>query len=186
MNKFFTCLLLVGVLLGSVPLVATENNALRPVQQTLCLIKPEAVAANRIGPIIACIEANRLRVVAMKMTKLTTDQAALFYAAQKVTPFYKSLVGYMSSGPIVAMVLEGEDSIETYRKLMGPTDPAQAPRGTLRREFGTNVEMNAVHGSESVENAKKEIAFFFTDAQIYSRLHFTHWSGGIFLDSARR
>lgn len=171
MNKFFSCLLLVGALLGSVPLAAKESTPPRPVQQqTLCIIKPDAVAANEIGPIIASIEANGLHVVAMRMTKLTSDQAALFYAAHKTRPFYKSLVGYISSGPIVAMVLEGTDSIETYRKLMGPTDPAKAPRGTLRREFGTNVEMNAVHGSDSAENAKKEIAFFFTDAQIYSRV----------------
>ncbi len=168
MNKFFTVLCLVAAI-ACVPIFAKDNSSQKEVQQTLSIIKPDAVAADKIGPIIANIEGSGLRVIAMKMTQISSDQAAIFYAVHKDRPFYKTLVEFMSSGPIVAMVLEGENSIEAYRNLMGATDPAKALPGTLRKDFGKSVERNAVHGSDSPENAKKEIAFFFTNAQIYPR-----------------
>jgi nucleoside-diphosphate kinase len=169
MNKFFATFLLVAAVLGCTPLLAKNNSSQNGVQQTLAIIKPDAVAANKIGPIVAHMEGSGLHVIAMRMTWISSDQAAIFYAAHKERPFYKSLVDFMSSGPIVALVLEGENAIEAYRTLMGATDPAKALPGTLRKEFGTNVERNAVHGSDSAESAKKEIAFFFTERQIYPR-----------------
>lgn len=165
MKKFITYLVLVIAGFAQLPLMAKGKE----MQQTLSIIKPDAVAAQKIGAVVASIEASGLRVAAMRMTQLSEDQAALFYAVHKERPFYKSLIAFMSSGPVVAMVLEGDNAVEAYRTLMGPTDPAKAPRGTLRKEFGTNVERNAVHGSDSVENAKKEIAFFFSEGQIYSK-----------------
>lgn len=170
MKNFFSYLLFIAATLGCVPLIAKDNSSQKEVQQTLSIIKPDAVAADKIGPVIANIEAAGLHVIAMRMTWMTGDQAALFYAVHKERPFYKSLVEFMSSGPIVAMVLEGDNSVEVYRKLMGATDPAKAMPGTLRKEFGTSVDKNAVHGSDSLENAKKEIAFFFTEGQIYPGL----------------
>ncbi len=168
MNKFFAGLLLVVAALGCVPLLAKDNSSRKEVQQTLSIIKPDAVAADKVGPVIAHIEASGLHVVAMKMTRMTKDQAAIFYAVHKDRPFYRSLIEFMSSGPIVAMVLEGDNSVDAYRKLMGATDPAKALPGTLRKEFGTSLDRNAVHGSDSLENAKKEITFFFTPGQIQS------------------
>jgi nucleoside-diphosphate kinase len=168
MNKFFTVLLFLVAALACVPIFAKNNPSRVQNQQTLSIIKPDAVAADKAGPIIASIEAVGLHVVAMRMTWLTSDQAAIFYAVHKDRPFYKPLVEFMSSGPIIAMVLEGDNSVEAYRKLMGATDPVKALLGTLRKEFGTSVERNAVHGSDSLENAKKEIGFFFTEGQIYS------------------
>ncbi len=162
-------MLLMVAALGCVPLLAKDNSSQKEVQQTLSIIKPDAVAADKVGPIIATIEAAGLHVVAMKMTRITKDQAAIFYAVHKDRPFYRSLIEFMSSGPIVAMVLEGDNGVDAYRKLMGATDPAKALPGTLRKEFGTSLDRNAVHGSDSLENAKKEISFFFTPAQIYSR-----------------
>jgi nucleoside-diphosphate kinase len=138
-------------------------------QQTLSIIKPDAVAANKSGLIIAQIEAAGLQVIAAKMIRLSPHQAELFYAVHKDRPFYKSLVEFMSSGPIIAMVLEGDNAVTSYRSLMGATDPLKAEPLTLRKEFGTSVDHNAVHGSDSLENAKKEIAFFFTDKEIYPR-----------------
>jgi nucleoside-diphosphate kinase len=169
MNKFFATFLLVAAVLSCAPLLAKNNSSQGEVQQTLAIIKPDAVAANKIGPIIAYMEGSSLRVVAMRMTWINADQAAIFYAAHKERPFYKSLVDYMSSGPIVVMVLEGENAIQAYRNLMGATDPAKALPGTIRKEFGTSIERNAVHGSDSLESAKKEIAFFFTEGQIYTK-----------------
>lgn len=168
-KSFFAAVLGVIVSVGSLSLFAKENSNGKEIQQTLSIIKPDAVAANKIGPITAHIEAAGLSVVAMRMTQLTGDQAAMFYAAHKERPFYKSLVTYMSSAPVVLMVLEGDNAVESYRDLMGATDPAKARKGTLRREFGTNVEKNAVHGSDSMESAKREIAFFFNPNQIFSR-----------------
>ncbi|MBS0604360.1 MAG: nucleoside-diphosphate kinase [Verrucomicrobia bacterium] len=151
------------------PVFSQEKPAPKQIQRTLSIIKPDAVAANKIGPIVANIEGAGLKVVAMRMTWMTNDQASIFYAVHKDRPFYKSLVEFMSSGPVVAMVLEGDNAVDSYRKLMGATDPAKAAPGTLRKQFGTSVEHNAVHGSDSVENAKKEIAFFFNESQIYSK-----------------
>ena len=169
MNKFFAGVLCAVASLCSLPLFAKDNSAPNQVQQTLAIIKPDAVAANKIGAITATIEGSGLAVVAMRMTRLSSDQASIFYAVHKDRPFYKSLVQFMSSGPSVVMVLEGNNAVDAYRKLMGATDPAKAANGTLRKQFGTNLDHNAVHGSDSVENAQKEIAFFFTQSQIYSK-----------------
>lgn len=138
-------------------------------QRTLSLIKPDAVVANHSGLIISQIEASGLKVIGLRMTRLSQAQAEQFYAVHKDRAFYPTLVDYMSSGPIVAIVLEGSDAVSTYRTLMGATNPENADEGTLRKQFGTNIEKNAVHGSDSVDNARKEIAFFFTDKEIYPR-----------------
>ncbi len=169
MNKFIACFLVAVAIFASVPMFAKNNSSQKEVQQTLSIIKPDAVAANKIGAITANIEGSGLKVVAMRMTQMTQDQAALFYAVHKDRPFYKTLIEFMSSGPVVVMVLEGDNAVEAYRTLMGATDPAKALPGTLRKDFGASVERNAVHGSDSLENAQTEIKFFFTPGQIYSK-----------------
>ncbi|RLB09086.1 MAG: nucleoside-diphosphate kinase [Deltaproteobacteria bacterium] len=135
-------------------------------QQTLAIIKPDAVSKNLIGKIIERIEAEGIKIVAMKMIKMTKEQAKGFYYVHKEKPFYKSLTDFMSSGPCVVMVLEGENVIERYRKLMGATDPSKAEPGTIRKEFATDVEKNAVHGSDSPESAEFEIKYFFSQLEI--------------------
>lgn len=130
-------------------------------EQTLSIIKPEAVAEGKVEEINAYYEASGLRVASSKEIHLTPEQAKEFYAVHKDRPFYNDLVAYMSSGPIVVQILEGETAVATNRELMGPTDPAQAPAGTIRGDFGTDIQQNAVHGSDSSENAQKEISFFF-------------------------
>lgn len=136
-------------------------------EQTLSIIKPDAVENAQIGDIEAYFEASGLRIVAAKMTHLTREQAEAFYAVHKDRPFYKDLVNYMISGPVVVQVLEGEDAVAQNRKIMGATDPAKASPGTIRADFGTDLQRNAVHGSDSLENAKKEISFFFKSEEIY-------------------
>ncbi len=138
-------------------------------EQTLSIIKPDAVAANHIGAIIERFENNGLKVVAGRMTKLSKKQAEDFYAVHKDRPFYKDLVNFMISGPIFVQVLEGPDAVAKNRKIMGATNPKDAEKGTLRADFATSMEKNAVHGSDSIDNAKKEIAFFFKSSEIYSR-----------------
>ncbi len=135
-------------------------------QQTLAIIKPDAVSKNLIGKIIERIEAEGIKIVAMKMIKMTKEQAKGFYYVHKEKPFYESLTDFMSSGPCVVMVLEGENVIERYRKLMGATDPSKAEPGTIRKEFATDVEKNAVHGSDSPESAEFEIKYFFSQLEI--------------------
>lgn len=136
------------------------------VQRTLALIKPDAVAAGRIGGILQMIEESGLKIVAMRMTRLTLAQAKEFYAVHRKRPFFKSLTKFMSSGPIVAMVLEGEDAIAKWRDLMGPTDSREASTNTVRGRFGTDKEKNAVHGSDSEETAAQEIPFFFSGQEL--------------------
>lgn len=136
--------------------------------QTLSIIKPDAVAAHHIGAIIQQFEQSGLSVVAAKMTKLSRSQAEEFYAVHKERPFFNDLVTFMSSGPIFVQVLEGSDAVALNRKLMGSTNSKEAASGTIRAAFGTDVQKNAVHGSDSVENAKKEISFFFKPSEIYS------------------
>lgn len=138
-------------------------------QMSLVLVKPEAVLENHVGGILAKFEGVGLKVVALKMTKMSRNEAQEFYSALKDRPFYADLVDYMTSGPIVAAVLEGSNVIEVERKIIGATNPAQAAPGTIRKEFGTDITQNAVHGSDSVENAKREIAFFFVADEIFSR-----------------
>jgi len=135
-------------------------------ERTLVLIKPDGVQRNLIGKIISIFEENGLRVVAIKKTKLTKTQAEAFYIVHKDRHFYQSLTDYMSSGPIVAMVLEGEDAIKKVREIMGATDPKEAKEGTIRKLFGLDKEKNTVHGSDSPESAQKEIPFFFSEIEL--------------------
>lgn len=136
------------------------------IEQTLSIIKPDAVARNLIGEILRCFETAGLRIAAARLTSLTLEQAQLFYSVHRERPFYPSLTQYMSSGPIFVSVLEGESAILKNRELMGATNPAQAAPGTVRRQWGTDVEKNAVHGSDGPETATKEIAFFFRPEEI--------------------
>jgi nucleoside-diphosphate kinase len=135
-------------------------------ERTLSIIKPDAVAKNVIGKIIDRFESNGLRIAAMKKIKLTKEDAAKFYEVHKERPFFNDLCEYMSSGPVVVMVLEGENAVAKNRELMGATDPKEAKPGTIRADFAESIEANAVHGSDSLENAKKEIAFFFAEREI--------------------
>jgi nucleoside-diphosphate kinase len=136
------------------------------VERTLSIIKPDAVAKGAIGAILAKLEREGLRPIAIKMIQLSELQAQGFYAIHKDRPFYGSLVKFMSSGPIVVSVLEGEDAIACNRRLMGKTDPAQAEPGTIRAEWGTDIERNAVHGSDAPATARVEIAYFFDATEI--------------------
>lgn len=135
-------------------------------EQTLSIIKPDAVAKNVIGKIIDRFESNGLRIAAMKKIRLTKEDAAKFYEVHKERPFFNDLCEYMSSGPVVVMVLEGENAVKKNRDLMGATNPKEAAPGTIRADFAESIEANAVHGSDSLENAKKEIAFFFAGREI--------------------
>lgn len=135
-------------------------------ERTLVIIKPDAVSKNLIGEIIARFERQGLRVAALKKLKLTKEGAKGFYIVHKDRPFYESLTDFMSEGPIVVMVLEGEDAIARVRKIMGATNPAQAEEGTIRRDFAENIERNAVHGSDSPESAAYEIPYFFSALEI--------------------
>ncbi len=136
------------------------------VERTLAIIKPDAVERNLIGDIVSEIEKSNLKVVAMKMVWLSKREAEGFYYVHKGKPFFDSLTDYMSSGPIVVMVLEGENAIERWRKLMGATNPENAEEGTIRKRFGLNIERNSVHGSDSPESAKYEISYFFNALEI--------------------
>ncbi len=135
-------------------------------ERTLSIIKPDAVAKNVIGKIIDRFETNGLRIAAMKKIQLTREDAAKFYEVHKERPFFNDLVEYMTSGPVVVMVLEGENAVAKNRELMGATDPKEAAPGTIRADFAESIEANAVHGSDSLENAQKEIAFFFAQREI--------------------
>jgi nucleoside-diphosphate kinase len=135
-------------------------------ERTLSIIKPDAVAKNVIGKIIDRFETNGLRVAAMKKIRLSKEDAAKFYEVHKERPFFNDLVEYMTSGPVVVMVLEGENAVAKNRELMGATDPKEAAPGTIRADFAESIEANAVHGSDSLENAQKEIAFFFAGREI--------------------
>ncbi|RLB16103.1 MAG: nucleoside-diphosphate kinase [Deltaproteobacteria bacterium] len=130
-------------------------------QQTLAIIKPDGVARKLIGPVITRIENEGLDIKAMKLIKMTKEQAQGFYKVHKGKPFFDSLTDFMSSGPCVVMVLEGDDAIARYRKLMGATDYRKAEEGTIRREYATDIEKNVVHGSDSPESAAFEIGYFF-------------------------
>ncbi len=135
-------------------------------EQTLSIIKPDAVSKGVMGKIIDRFESNSLRIAAMKKIKLTKEMAAEFYEVHKERPFFNDLVEYMTSGPVVVMVLEGENAVAKNRELMGATNPKEAAPGTIRADFAESIEANAVHGSDSLENAKREIAFFFSKIEI--------------------
>ncbi|MGM0418311.1 MAG: nucleoside-diphosphate kinase [Thermodesulfobacteriota bacterium] len=131
-------------------------------KKTLAMIKPDAIEMNATGEIIKMIEEKNFKIKAMKMTRLSKKTAEEFYSIHKDKPFFESLVEFMISGPVIALILEGENVIINYRNLMGATDFKKADQGTIRKKFGTAIEKNAVHGSDSEENAQKEIAFFFS------------------------
>ena len=136
------------------------------VERTLSILKPDATARNVTGGVNACIEKAGLKIIAQRRIRLTAHQAQQFYAVHAERSFYGELCEYMCSGPVVVQVLEGENAIQTYRKVMGATNPANAEPGTIRKQFGVNVQENSVHGSDSPENAEKEIAFFFSGIDI--------------------
>lgn len=133
------------------------------VEKTFSIIKPDAVKNKYTGKIIAMFEENGFNILAQKKIQLTEEQAKRFYAVHKERPFFSSLVEFMVSGPIIVQVLEKENAITENRKLMGATNPAEAEEGTIRKQFATNIEANAVHGSDAPETAKEEIAFFFAE-----------------------
>lgn len=136
------------------------------VQRTFSIIKPDAVAANQAGEILALIQKAGFKVLAMRMTRLTEEQARAFYAVHKERPFYAGLVKFMTEGPIIVMALEREDAIAGLRTVMGATNPAQAAEGTIRKLFATNIERNCVHGSDAPETAEVELRFFFSSSQL--------------------
>jgi len=136
------------------------------VQRTFAIIKPDAVSARNAGKIIARIEESGLDIIAMKRLQLGEQQAQGFYAVHKERPFFGDLVTFMTEGPVVALVLEGEDAIKRWRDLMGPTNSEDAPKGTIRGDFGTSIERNASHGSDAPETARLEISYFFNASEI--------------------
>ena len=136
------------------------------VERTLSIIKPDATRRNLTGAINERFERAGLRIVAQKRLRLTRDMAERFYAVHAQRPFYGSLVAFMTSGPVVAQVLEGDGAVAKNREVMGATDPAKADPGTIRKDFAESIEANSVHGSDSAENAAQEIAFFFSEVEI--------------------
>jgi nucleoside-diphosphate kinase len=135
-------------------------------EQTLSIIKPDAVSKNCIGKIIDRFESRGLRIAAMRKMHLSKEQASAFYAVHQERPFFNDLVSFMISGPVVVMVLEGENAIALNRQIMGATNPLEAEAGTIRADFAASIDQNAVHGSDAPETAKEEIAFFFESADI--------------------
>ena len=138
-------------------------------EKTLSIIKPDGVSKDLIGPVISRLEEEGLKIVAMKMIRMTKDEAKGFYKVHEGKPFYESVTDFMSSGPCVVMILEAEDGIRRYRKLMGATNYKEAGEGTIRRDFATDIEKNVVHGSDSRENAEYEINYFFNALEVAER-----------------
>ncbi|MFV2029562.1 nucleoside-diphosphate kinase [Neisseria sp. S1] len=139
------------------------------IERTISIIKPDAVAKNVIGQIYSRFEENGLRVVAAKMKHLSEKEAQAFYAVHKERPFFNDLVAFMTSGPVMIQVLEGENAVAKNRELMGATNPKEAAAGTIRADFAESIDANAVHGSDSLENAAIEIAYFFSQSEICAR-----------------
>jgi nucleoside-diphosphate kinase len=139
------------------------------IERTLSIIKPDGVQKNLIGEVYRRFEQAGLRIVAARMLHLTKAQAEAFYAVHRERPFYKDLVSYMTTGPVIAQVLEGENAVEAHRRIMGATDPKKADPGTIRRDFAASIEENVVHGSDAVETARQEIGFFFAQADLCPR-----------------
>jgi nucleoside-diphosphate kinase len=139
------------------------------VERTLSIIKPDAVKKNAIGQIVARFEKAGLRVIAARMMHLSQKEAEGFYAVHKERPFFKDLVAFMISGPVLVQVLEGDNAIAKNRELMGATDPKKAAQGTIRADFADSIDANAVHGSDSAENARTEVSYFFKPEQIFKR-----------------
>jgi nucleoside-diphosphate kinase len=148
------------------PVFLFPEGAIMAIERTLSIIKPDATRRNLTGKVNACLEEAGLRIIAQKRLQLTQAQAEAFYAVHKERPFYRDLVTFMTSGPVVAQVLEGENAVMRNRDVMGATDPKKAATGTIRAEFAENIEANSVHGSDSAENAATEIAFFFSGIEI--------------------
>ncbi len=140
-----------------------------PRERTLSIIKPDAVAKNHTGAICDVLEKAGLKIIGAKMLRLTKAQAEAFYAVHKERPFYTELVQFMTSGPVVVMTLESENAVQRNRDIMGATDPKKAAPESIRAKFGAGIEANAIHGSDSLENAKKEIAFFFNEDELCAR-----------------
>ena len=138
------------------------------IERTLSIIKPDAVKKGVTGQILAMLESAGLRIAAMRMMHLSDAEARAFYAVHKERPFYGSLVEFMTSGPVVVSVLEGENAIAKNREVMGATNPANAAEGTIRKKFAANIEQNAVHGSDAPDTARVEVAFFFPTSEIFS------------------
>jgi len=139
------------------------------IERTFSIVKPDAVAKNVIGQIYARFESAGLKIVASKMMHLSKEKAEGFYAEHKERPFFNDLVAFMTSGPVMVQVLEGENAIKANREIMGATNPAEAARGTLRADFANSIDENAVHGSDAPESAAREIAYFFSDEEICAR-----------------
>ncbi|MBF6559495.1 MAG: nucleoside-diphosphate kinase [Candidatus Binataceae bacterium] len=137
-------------------------------ERTFAIIKPDAVGRHLAGDIIKRIEASGLKIIGMRLLQMSGAQAETFYDVHKERPFYKSLCDYMTSGPVVVMALAGEGAIKRWRDLMGATDPAKAEAGTIRKDFGQNVEQNATHGSDAPETAARELSFFFRTSELVS------------------
>jgi nucleoside-diphosphate kinase len=140
------------------------------VERTFSIVKPDAVAKNHIGEIYNRFESNGLRIVAAKMMQLSKEKAEGFYAEHSERPFFNDLVAFMISGPVMVQVLEGEGAVLKNRDLMGATNPAEADAGTIRADFATSIDENAVHGSDAVESAAKEIGYFFSDEELCERI----------------
>ena len=137
------------------------------IEQTLSIIKPDATSRNITGQVNSIIEKSGLKIIGQKRVKLTEETAGKFYEVHKERPFFKDLVSFMVSGPVIVQVLQGENAVALYRKVMSATNPQEADAGTIRKEFALSIEANSVHGSDSIENAKKEIAFFFSETEIF-------------------
>ena len=135
-------------------------------RRTFSIIKPDATKRNITGAINKIIEESGLTIISQKRVKLSREKAEGFYSIHKDKPFFKDLIDYMTSGPVVIQVLEGENAVENYRKIMGATNPENAEKGTIRKEFALNIQENSVHGSDSIENAKIEIAYFFDESEL--------------------
>ncbi len=135
-------------------------------ERTFGIVKPDAVAKGAIGGVVDMIEKAGLKIIGLRLVKLSKTEAETFYAVHKARPFYNDLVTFMTSGPVVVMAIEGENAIARYREVMGPTDSTKAPVGTIRQKYGTNIEKNAVHGSDGPDTARVEIAFFFSGASL--------------------
>lgn len=139
------------------------------VERTLSIIKPDAVAGNHIGEIYSRFESNGLKIVAAKMLHLDDEKAGGFYAEHKERPFYNDLKAFMTSGPVLVSVLEGENAVALHREIMGATNPKEAAAGTIRADFANSIDENAVHGSDSITSAEREISYFFSDDEICPR-----------------
>jgi nucleoside-diphosphate kinase len=135
-------------------------------ERTFGIVKPDAVAKGAIGGVVDMIEKAGLKIIGLRLVRLGNSEAESFYAVHKARPFYKELVSFMTSGPAVVMAIEGENAVARYREVMGPTDSKKAPVGTIRQKFGTDIERNAVHGSDGPDTAQVEIGFFFSGADL--------------------